>query len=114
MTSTRKPLFLGGCDERSIAEKGSRAVVVMCRNADEVHWPPALAKSSPVNLRGDVSEADQAILLDVLEAIYWDTVIPLASELRDAGVDLLRLELDRDTASYWESQPPYSPLDSQR
>jgi hypothetical protein len=61
-----------------------------------------------------MSEADQAILLEVLEAIYWDTVIPLASELRDAGVDLLSLELDRDTATYWEPHPPYSRLDSQR
>ena len=61
-----------------------------------------------------MSEADQAILLEVLEAIYWDTVIPLASELRDAGVDLLSLELDRDAATYWAPHRPYSPLDSQR
>jgi hypothetical protein len=61
-----------------------------------------------------VSGADQAILLDVLEAIYWDTVIPLASELRDAGVDLLSLELDRDAATYWQPHSPYAPLDSQR
>ena len=88
--------------------------MVMCGNADEVHWPPALAKSCPVSLRGNMSEADQAILLEVLEAIYWDTVIPLASELRDAGVDLLSLELDRDTATYWKPHPPYSPLASQR
>ena len=61
-----------------------------------------------------MSEASQADLLEVLEAIYWDTVIPLASELRDAGVDLLSLELDRDTTTYWEPRQPYARLDSQR
>lgn len=61
-----------------------------------------------------MSEAHQAMVLEVLEAIYWDTVIPLASELRAAGVDLLSLELDRDAATYWEPHRPYAPLDSQR
>jgi hypothetical protein len=61
-----------------------------------------------------MSEAHQAMVLEVLEAIYWDTVIPIASELRDAGVDLLSLELDRDAATYWQPHAPYAPLDSQR
>ena len=61
-----------------------------------------------------MSEADQAILLEVLEAVYWDTVIPVAGQLQDAGVDLLSLQIDRDADSYWESHPEYSPLTSQR
>lgn len=61
-----------------------------------------------------MSEPDQEILLEVLEAVYWDTVIPLAAELRGAGVDLLSLRIDPDGPSYWEPQPDYSPLTSQR
>jgi hypothetical protein len=61
-----------------------------------------------------MSEPDQEILLEVLEAVYWDTVIPLAAQLRDAGVDLLSLQMDPDEASYWEPYPAYSSLDSQR
>lgn len=61
-----------------------------------------------------MSEPDQEILLEVLEAVYWDTVIPLAAELRRAGVDLLSLRIDPDEPSYWEPQPDYSPLTSQR
>ena len=61
-----------------------------------------------------MSNADQEILLEVLEAAYWDTVIPLAAQLRDAGVDLLNLRIDPDAVSYWEPQTAYSSLDSQR
>jgi hypothetical protein len=61
-----------------------------------------------------MSEADQAILLEVLEAIYWDTVIPVAAQLQDAGVDLLNLEIDPDASTYWDPHPEYSPLSSQR
>jgi hypothetical protein len=61
-----------------------------------------------------MSEPDQEILLEVLEAVYWDTVIPLAAQLRDAGVDLLSLRLDPDQASYWEPYDAYSSLNSQR
>jgi hypothetical protein len=61
-----------------------------------------------------MSEPDQEILLEVLEAVYWDTVIPLAAELRGAGVDLLSLRIDPDEASYWEPYPSYSSLNSQR
>jgi hypothetical protein len=61
-----------------------------------------------------MSEPDQEILLEVLEAVYWETVIPLAADLRDAGVDLLSLRLDPDQASYWEPHPAYSPFSSQR
>ena len=53
-------------------------------------------------------------MLEVLEAVYWDTLIPVASELKDAGVDLLNLEIDTDRDSYWEPHPAYSALDSQR
>ena len=56
----------------------------------------------------------EATLLEVLEAVYWDTVIPVGKELRDAGVDLLSLETDSAAASYWEQHPEYSPLTSQR
>jgi hypothetical protein len=56
----------------------------------------------------------EAMLLEVLEAVYWDTVIPVGKELRDAGVDLLSLETDSAAASYWEHHPEYSPLTSQR
>jgi hypothetical protein len=59
-------------------------------------------------------EPDQTILLEVLEAVYWDTVIPVGRELREAGVDLLSLEVDPAAASYWEPHPEYSPLSSQR
>jgi len=61
-----------------------------------------------------MSEPDREILLEALEAVYWDTVIPLAAELRDAGVDLLSLRIDPDEPSYWEPQPPYSSLTSPR
>jgi hypothetical protein len=61
-----------------------------------------------------MSEPDQEILLEVLEAVYWDTVIPLAAELRHAGADLLALRIDPDAPSYWEPQPAYSSLSSQR
>jgi hypothetical protein len=54
------------------------------------------------------------ILLDVLEAIYFDTVTPLAALLRDAGVDLLNFRIDRDADSYWEDYPAYSALNSER
>ena len=56
----------------------------------------------------------EATLLEVLEAVYWDTVIPVGKELRDAGVDLLSLETDSAAGSYWEQHPAYSPLTSQR
>lgn len=61
-----------------------------------------------------MSEPDQENLLDVLEAVYWDTVIPIAAELRHAGVDLLSLRIDPDEPSYWEPQAAYSSLTSQR
>jgi len=61
-----------------------------------------------------MSEPDQEILLEVLEAVYWDTVIPLAAQLRDAGADLLSLQIDPRATSYWEPHPPYSLLTSQR
>jgi hypothetical protein len=61
-----------------------------------------------------MSETEQNDLLEVLEAVYWDTVIPIASDLRDAGVDLLDLEIDREATTYWEPHPPYAPLESQR
>jgi len=61
-----------------------------------------------------MTEPDQKILLEVLEAVYWDTVIPLAAELRDAGVDLLSLRIDPDAPSYWEPHPAYAALTSQR
>jgi hypothetical protein len=61
-----------------------------------------------------LSDADQALLLEVLEAIYWDTVIPLAAQLDNAGVDLLNLQIDPNAASYWDPHPDYSPLKSQR
>ena len=56
----------------------------------------------------------EATLLEVLEAVYWDTVIPVGQELRNAGVDLLSLETDSAAASYWEPHPTYAPLTSQR
>jgi hypothetical protein len=61
-----------------------------------------------------MSEPDEALLLEILEAVYWDTVIPLAAQLHDAGVDLLGLQIDSDAASYWEPYPDYSSLSSQR
>jgi hypothetical protein len=61
-----------------------------------------------------MSKVDQATTLEILEAIYWDTVIPLAAELDEAGVDLLKLQIDPDAGSYWEPQPEYSSLHSQR
>jgi hypothetical protein len=61
-----------------------------------------------------MSEPEQTLLLDVLEAVYWDTVIPLAAQLHDAGVDLLNLQIDSDADSYWEPYPAYSSLNSQR
>jgi hypothetical protein len=60
------------------------------------------------------SKPEQMILLDVLEAIYFDTVTPLAALLRDAGVDLLNFRIDRDADSYWEDYPAYSALNSER
>ena len=59
-------------------------------------------------------ELDQELLLELLEAVYWDTVIPVAARLHDAGVDLLGLQIDSDAASYWEPYPSYSSLSSQR
>ena len=56
----------------------------------------------------------EGTLLEILEAVYWDTVIPVGKELRDAGVDLLSLETDTDATTYWEPHPTYSPLTSQR
>lgn len=61
-----------------------------------------------------MSEAGEAILLEILEGVYWDTVIPIAGHLQDAGMDLLSLQIDRDADSYWEAYPAYSPLTSQR
>jgi hypothetical protein len=61
-----------------------------------------------------MSEPDQEILLEVLEAVYWDTVIPIAAQLRNAGADLLSLRIDPDADSYWEPDPAYSSLESQR
>jgi hypothetical protein len=61
-----------------------------------------------------MSEPEQAILLEILEAVYWDTVIPLAAQLQDAGADLLNLQIDSDAVSYWEPHPAYSSLHSQR
>ena len=61
-----------------------------------------------------MSEPNNEILLEVLEAVYWDTVIPVAAQLRDAGVDLLSLRIDPDQASYWEPHPAYASLSSQR
>jgi hypothetical protein len=61
-----------------------------------------------------MTEGDQAILLEVLEAVYWDTVIPVAAQLKDAGVDLLNLQIVPNAASYWDPHPEYSPLNSQR
>jgi hypothetical protein len=61
-----------------------------------------------------LAKPDEEILLEVLEAVYWDTVIPLAAQLRDAGVDLLSLRIDPDQASYWEPYAAYTSLNSQR
>jgi hypothetical protein len=61
-----------------------------------------------------MTSADQTNLLEILEAVYWDTVIPVAAQLQDAGVDLLNLQIDSDATSYWEPHLPYSSLNSQR
>ena len=62
----------------------------------------------------DMPKAAQSDLFEILEGIYWETVIPLAEKLDEAGIDLLDLHLDPDAASYWESHPDYSSLHSQR
>ncbi len=62
----------------------------------------------------DMSKAAQSDLFEILEGIYWDTVIPLAESLDSAGIDLLNLQIDPDAVSYWEPHPDYSSLHSQR
>jgi len=62
----------------------------------------------------DMSKTAQSDLFEILEGIYWGTVIPLAEQLDNAGIDLLNLQIDPDAVSYWESHPDYSSLHSQR
>jgi hypothetical protein len=62
----------------------------------------------------DMSKPAQSDLFEILEGIYWDTVIPLAENLDNAGIDLLNLQIDPDAISYWESHPDYLSLHFQR
>lgn len=50
-------------------------------------------------------------LLELLEAVYLGTLAPIGQLLREAGVDLLKLDRQPDVATYWEPHAPYDPMD---
>ena len=57
---------------------------------------------------------ERALLYEALEAIYFDTVAPLARALKEANVDLLDTEWPGTAESYWEQQSDYGDMMTQR
>ena len=60
------------------------------------------------------SEIDEMIMFAALEAIYFDTVTPIAQKMRDAGIDWLQVNWESEADSYWESCEDYAPMTVQR
>ena len=60
------------------------------------------------------SEIDDIIMFAALEAIYFDTVTPIAQKIRDAGIDLLQVNWQIEADSYWEPCEDYAEMTAQR
>jgi hypothetical protein len=60
------------------------------------------------------SEIDDTIVFAALEAIYFDTLTPIAQKMRDAGIDLLQVNWQSEADSYWEPCEDYAEMTVQR
>lgn len=60
------------------------------------------------------SKIDEMIVFAALEAIYFDTVTPIAQKMRDAGIDWLQVDWQSETESYWEPCEDYADMTVQR
>ena len=59
-------------------------------------------------------DINEEIIFKALEAIYYDTVSPIAQHIRNAGIDLLCVNWQRDLESYWEPCESYADMTIQR
>ena len=60
------------------------------------------------------NEISEIIIFEVLEAIYLDTITPIAQQMRNAGIDLLQVNWQSEAESYWEPCDSYAEMTTQR
>ncbi|MEM9276077.1 MAG: hypothetical protein AAGA80_24420 [Cyanobacteria bacterium P01_F01_bin.143] len=59
-------------------------------------------------------EINETMIFEALEAIYYDTLTPIAQKMRDAGIDLLQVNWQSDVQSYWEPCDSYAEMTTKR